>query len=119
MDPGPLPKALDMKQQGKKQAPPGDAAILRSIMDAMPLLTEEQAAGLARAFAENRQRPHPLGPLSSVAHREGEGKEEGEYRVEFQFGGPPPRRKTTPPRDHPTVVFVGDRTGKCRFMFWM
>ena len=81
------------------------------------MLSDEQAVSLAHAFAGVKGKV--LGPLVGVKHRLGDAGQEGSFEVEFEYRGPPPRRRTVPPRDHPTVVFVSDRTGTCKFMMWM
>ncbi|WP_157359976.1 hypothetical protein [Caldimonas brevitalea] len=87
----------------------------------MTKISSDQAAALAEAFLRAKRGKSPIGPLSSIKHSPAPslGQAAGEYCVEFAYAGPPVKRKTTPPRDHPTVVFVSDETGECRLMFWM
>lgn len=86
----------------------------------MPTISPEQAAALAEAFVAARP-TRRCGTVSSVTHTPAgpERKDGGRYRVEFPYAGPPVRQKTLPPRDHPTIVFVDDETGKCTLMYWM
>jgi len=84
-------------------------------------ITSDQATALAEAFLKAKRGGSPLGELASVKHGAPRSPESGygEYRVEFAYAGPPVRQGTTPPRDHPTVVFVNDATGACQLMLWM
>lgn len=85
----------------------------------MPTITSDQAVALAKSFLDTKRRASPTGPLSSVRHSTSSEKGAGRYRVEFAYAGLPVKQKTTPPRDHPTVVFVDDESGVCQLMMWM
>lgn len=85
-------------------------------------ISSEQAIVLATNYLASKRSESERGPFSSIRHRDGKSfasGSSGTYYVEFAYAGPPVKTKTTPPRDHPTVVLVDDETGACRFMMWM
>ncbi len=93
------------------------------------ILTEERAVELAEAFIADKRKECRAGRLESVHHVpveffEGAGlkPKSGLWSVTFEYVGPPTPPEFEgfcPPFDHPTVVWVDDRTGKCRLMGWM
>lgn len=84
-------------------------------------IDEEQAIALATTYLTSKRSETERGPFTSVRHRGPKlaSEKTGTYYVEFAYVGPPVKVRTTPPRDHPTVVLVDDQSGACSFMMWM
>jgi hypothetical protein len=87
----------------------------------MSPISSEQAVALAESFISDKRAKYQCGDFLSVKHVPGKAKahEAGTFYVEFAYKGLPVGQRTTPPRDHPTVVLVNDENGDCRVMFWM
>jgi len=84
-------------------------------------ISEEQAIALATSYFSSKRRESERGALTAVRYREAKlaSEKSGTYYVEFAYAGPPVKVRTTPPRDHPTVVMVDEENGACTFMMWM
>ena len=93
------------------------------------ILTADRAGELAEAFIADKRTECRCGRLESVHHvradmfrQVGLVARSGHYSVTFEYAGPPTPpvfQAFSPTYDHPTVVWVGDRTGKCRLMPWL
>lgn len=85
------------------------------------MISPEEATEYAEIFIADKRQRYRCGVFASIKHHPSRNGEDasGTYYVEFSYAGPPVRIRTTPPRDHPTVVLVNDQTGQCEVMYWI
>jgi hypothetical protein len=87
----------------------------------MSTVSKEQAVALAETFLAGKRARGTYGHVTGVTHMPPSSIHEssGTFHVEFAYTGAPVRKGAVPPRDHPTVVLVNDRTGECKVMLWL
>lgn len=62
-----------------------------------------------------------VGAVMKTIYTSATGRRAATYQVWFAYAGPPippEQRNRVPPADHPTVILVNAKTGKCSFLPW-
>jgi hypothetical protein len=82
-------------------------------------ISEAQAVHAAQARLSKTKLA--VGAVVKTIYKAPTGRRAATYQVWFAYAGPPippEQRNRTPPADHPTVIIVNAKTGKCSFLPW-